>query len=465
MGQRERGLDLYALPLAWAEAALALALGAITLGSKSLWFDEVYSVTTAGGSWDAMYRSWRHRDPNMSLYDVLLRSWRVLGTSDAAQRSLSVLATAATVLVVFAIGRRLFGPRVGLIAGLVIAIAPFAVHYAQEARSYALAALLVSLASYSFVVGIEDPRWLPWTGYAVFGALAIYAHFFAALVLVAHGASLFVLGRAEIPWRAVVRSGTALVVLALPAVWLAATGPRDQLSWIGRPDLHGAFWQPASMAGGTALSLVFLVLVGIAVWFGVLRWRSLGVGRESWRVAFVILWLGVPWALSLAYSLVFQPVFLDRYLIVSLPALALAAAIGASQLARQWAAVALMAVVALSAVQVVIWYRGSAQEDWRAVTAFTAAHAQPGDGIAFCLPELRRPFDYYARRATSPHQPRDVGAHAATWPDRVWLVRGHEFAAKHAMCGLVGALAPYGVASDTSFPGIQLQLYQRASSR
>jgi mannosyltransferase len=460
-----RGLDVYARPLAWAEAALALALGAFTLGSKSLWFDEVLSVTTAGSSWGSLYRSLRNESPNMSLYSALLHLWRVLGTSDAAQRSLSVLAAAGTVLVVVAIGRRLLGSHVGLIAGLVTAIAPFEVRHAQEARSYALVVLLASLASYAFVVGIKSPWWLPWTGYAVFGALAIYAHFFAALVLVAHGASLFVLDRAEVPWREVIRSVTALVVLVLPALWLAANAPPGQLSWLARPDLHAAFWQPASMAGGAALALVLLVLVGIALRFAIAHWRAVAVGRETWSVAFVILWLVVPWAISLVFSWLFQPIFLDRYLIVSLPALALAVAIGVERLPRRWAGAALAVVVGLSAVQVVRWYRAPAQEDWRAVAAFTATHAQPNDGIEFCLPELNVAFDYYARGISAPRQPRALPSGRTAWPDRVWVVRSHESIAtrrdQRTICGLAGPLAPYTVVTDKSFPGVRLQLYRR----
>jgi hypothetical protein len=173
----------------------------------------------------------------------------------------------------------------------------------------------------------------------------------------------------------------------------------------------------------------------------------------------------LPWLVSLAYSLIFQPLFLDRYLIVSLPALALATGIGIDQLPRRWAAVALAAVVGVSAVQVVRWYRDPAEEDWRALAAFTATHARAGDGIEFCLPELRVAFDYYARGISAARQPRVLPPGTTALPDRVWLVRAHEVTTtlreQRTICGLAAPLAHYTVIARPTIPGVVLWLYRR----
>ena len=360
--QEETGVVRHTLRSAWAEATLALLLGAITLGSKSLWGDEIFSIHRANGSWDALYHSWRTADANMSFYDVVLHLWRGVGISGTGLRSLSVVAMAGSVLVVFAIGRRLFGAPCGLIAGLLLAIAPYAVRHAQEARSYALLVLLLSLATYAFIVGIEDPRWLPWAGYTVFGALAISAHYFAVLVLVAHAASLAFLERARVPWRLITLSGIALVVLALPAVWLGMNGRSGQLSWLRKPDLHGLFAPASFVVGGKALGFVFVLLLLCTARFAMAQWNRGGSGLERWRIALVFLWLMLPGALLLAFTFSVQPVYLDRYLIVSLPALMIAVALGITQLSRRWIIAALVILVALSTAKLVSWYRAPALE-------------------------------------------------------------------------------------------------------
>ena len=48
-------------------------------------------------------------------------------------------------------GRRLAGPRVGLLAALLLALSPFHVYYSQEVRMYGLVTLL-GLAAFSFLL-------------------------------------------------------------------------------------------------------------------------------------------------------------------------------------------------------------------------------------------------------------------------------------------------------------------------
>ena len=303
---------------AGAECALSLILGFITVGSKSLWNDEAYSATVASGSWRSLYQSWRERDANMSLYHVLLHVWRDLASSEVFLRSLSIVATAASVAVVFAIGRRLFNPGTGLLAGLVIAVAPFGVEYSQQVRSYALTMMLVALSTYFFVVGVDTERRGAWLGYVVCSVLAVYADFFAALVLVAHAASLPVLRRELRPVRQLAISGVAIVLLLLPGVLLAATGPRDQLSWLARPGVKAAFGQPMHLAGGPLLALIFIPPLVAGAVYGWRVWRAHGPSRESWHVSVVFSWLLAPYA-ALPHLLGARRVRLSRSISARLP--------------------------------------------------------------------------------------------------------------------------------------------------
>ena len=411
-----------------------MTLGLITIGHKSLWSDEAYSATVASGSWRSVYQSWRDWDANMSFYSVLLHLWREVASSDAFLRSLSALAMAACVPFVVAIGRRLFDPATGMLAGLVFAVAPFGVQYAQEVRSYALTVLLVSLSTYFFVLGVHTKRPGMWVGYVLASVLAVYAHFFAVLVLVAHAASLPFLRRELRPIRQLGASAAAIVLLLVPDAILAFTGRPNQLSWMQTPGLRSAFREPMYLAGGEVLAVFFLALVVLAA---SAAWRVLrkhGPSLTLWHWSVVFSWLLVPYTVSLTYSLIIEPAFLNKYLLVSLPALSLGVALGLRQLPKAWAAIATIAIVAISLAYVAQWYGKPAHADWRGAVDYVLQRSKPADGIVIC--GHRTGFEYYvlardhanAPAPLSPSDPWQVGFHTSTdegprrYPRRVWLV-------------------------------------------
>jgi mannosyltransferase len=449
---------------------LSLVLGFVTVGDKSLWSDEAYSATVASGSWQSLYESWRVRDANMSLYHVVLHVWRDLASSDAFLRSLSVIATAASVAVVFAIGRRLFDAGTGMLAAVVLAVAPFGVEYGQQIRSYALTMLLVSLSTYCFVVAVETDRRAAWAGYVVCSVLAVYAHFFAALVLVAHAASVPFLPREHRRVRPLAISAASILMLLVPGVLLAASGPSDQLDWLPRPGLKTAFGQPTHLAGGPLLALAFfalLVAAGAAGWH---IWRAHGPSPESWHVSVVFAWLLVPYLLSLAYSVLVAPAYLDRFLLVSLPALSLAVAVGLRRLRRSWAVATTVVIVVASLIAVVDWYREPSRQEWRGAVEYVLDRSKASDGVVVCGD--RRSFEYYVLQhdrsnAPTPLRPSDpwqVGFHSLSddgsrpLPPRVWLVsEGND--ADRRRCARRSSLAQQSRTASASLSGVRVDAY------
>jgi mannosyltransferase len=125
---------------------LALFLRLHLLGQDSFWGDELASVRRAQMDWDAFWELMRGI-PAMALYYALLRFWILLGDSEFTVRILSVIPAVVTVPLVYFMGKRLFDPRVGLIAALLLAMNAFHIQYSQEARSYSLLILLVTLSS------------------------------------------------------------------------------------------------------------------------------------------------------------------------------------------------------------------------------------------------------------------------------------------------------------------------------
>ena len=81
------------------------------------------------------------------LYYALAWVWTQLtGTGEFGLRSLSALAGVATVPVAYLIGIELRGRRAGLMAAALVAVNPMLLWYSQEARAYALFALLCAVS-------------------------------------------------------------------------------------------------------------------------------------------------------------------------------------------------------------------------------------------------------------------------------------------------------------------------------
>ena len=136
--------------------AFGFALRVHRIDEKGLWLDEAFSVWMAQNTLPELM-GWLVRiDQHPPLYYVLLHFWLWFGDSAAHVRMLSALFGTLAIPVIFLVGRRLFGNGVGLIAAFILAISPFHVRFAQEARMYTLLSLNASLATLALVYLLTD---------------------------------------------------------------------------------------------------------------------------------------------------------------------------------------------------------------------------------------------------------------------------------------------------------------------
>jgi hypothetical protein len=392
------GLDLSILALITAAGA-ALRFHALTV--KSFWFDEGISVAIARLDWYNFVRILWRREANMSLYYLLLRAWMHLGHSEAFVRSLSVVFGVAAIPAIYFLGRSLSDSRIALIAAALLCINSYHVRYSQEARSYSLTVFLCILSSLYFLKLLKIPSRRNRLFYILFSALAVYAHFFSVLMLLAHWIWLRFLDPRLVPKEAK-KVWMPITLAILPVIAFIATTGAGPLSWIQRPSLHG-LWQLAldwTGNGGALLVLLFAAACFVAV--------SGNVGPKS---RFLLLWIFLPVALVLALSIA-RPAFLPRYFIFSLPALLLLAASGLARIRARWLFGALLLLfLGMSLRGVVAFYREratSSDENWRAASQYLLANSRPGDALVFHIAPGRMPYEYYRGLQTAPAAGPDV---------------------------------------------------------
>ena len=225
------------LGLPWALLGL-LALAALlrfsTIDLQSLWFDEAFTPThVLHDGLGATLRSMSHTENTPPLFYVLQWGWsRIFGTGAVALRSLSALAGVATVGVAWCVGEALHSRRAALIAAALVAVNPLFVWYSQEARAYALFALLGGLSFLFFVRARREPasgREL--AAWALTSGLALLTHYFAAFLIVGEAVGLLMLGP---PRRARLLAIGAVGVVAVALLPLVLSQGGHGSQWIGR---------------------------------------------------------------------------------------------------------------------------------------------------------------------------------------------------------------------------------------
>jgi mannosyltransferase len=254
-------------------AALTLVGAALrfpTLDRQSYWLDELVSASLLDRGLGDVLGQVPRTEATPFVYYVVAWAWSsVFGTGEVGLRSLSALAGTATIPVAYGAGAVLVSRRAGVVAAALVATNPFLVWYSQEARSYALLALLAAGSVLAFGLALRrGTRWL--IAWAALSALAVATHYFAVFVVAAE--ALWLLLRLR-PRRSVVLASivpAATLLAHVPLVLAqrdnaeAVTGSSLVARTAGIPkDLAVGYSFPAE-ALGTALAAVLLA-VGVVL--------------------------------------------------------------------------------------------------------------------------------------------------------------------------------------------------------
>ena len=392
------------LPVALA-AAVALGVLARLWSPSALWLDEALSVAIARRPVPELLEALR-RDGSPPLYYLLLHAWtEVLGGSAAAVRALSGLCSLATLPLVWRIGLRLGGRRTASAALLLLAVSPFAVRYATEARMYALVQLLVAAGLLALLRVLERPAAPRLVALGLLAGLLALTHYWGLFLLVATAGLLLVLRRGPdpVPARRALAALAAGAVLFVP--WLPAFAFQVQHTgapWAAPARLVDLYYSLAAWSGGGTGPAVLLTLTVLALAVLAVAGRPLGssvvLGGPPDRTALALLLATVlPVLLGLVVAIAGAGTFSPRYTSVALVPALLLAALGLRALPER-GRTAVLVLVALCGLH------GSLPQLWstsrtQAGTAATLLQqgVRSGDVVAYCPDQLGPPVSRLLR--------------------------------------------------------------------
>ncbi len=390
---------------------LAFALRAYGLEIQSLWNDEGNSIGMARRGFIAIAQH-TARDIHPPLYYWTLHLWvQAAGFSVVALRLLSVFYGTLTVAVVMRLGRTWFGEQAALVAGVAAAVSPFAIHYAQEVRMYALVTLLGVLAWWAFSAWWRRPTkrrlalwWL--------AALALaYTQYFGVAIIATQNLvwALFWWRKRRTrrawPW---VMAQVGLVLCYLPWLWYSRT---TLLNWPAISESFGVGFLVRELVRVFSLGESvpptwspwvwgFLALVGLGLWGA---WR---VGR--WGVAAFAWWL-VPPMLMVILSALDRPFYNPKFLLQSTPGFHLLLGLGVQTITERLPRMArwgmMTAVLLFLTAAAVAPLRNEWRnprywrDDYRGIARTIEATASSNDAILLLGGGQIEVFEYYYRGA------------------------------------------------------------------
>ncbi|MEA5487766.1 MULTISPECIES: glycosyltransferase family 39 protein [Pseudanabaena] len=140
---------------------------------------------------------------HVPVYFVLARLWiqffGSFGNSVVVIRSFSVFVSLLSLVCLYCLCIELFRSKyIGLIALAMVAVSPFHLVYAQEARPPALWILSITLSSTLLLRAARLNTKLSWSAYAISVVLSLYTFLFSILVFVSHGIYILLMQRFQL---------------------------------------------------------------------------------------------------------------------------------------------------------------------------------------------------------------------------------------------------------------------------
>lgn len=426
--------------------ATALRLGRIS--AKDIWVDEANSILIAEQPIPQIVEALR-LDSSPPLFYVMLHYWmRAFGQSEAAVRSLSALFGALLVGAVFHVGRRIASDRVGLYAGLLVAIAPIQIAHSQEVRMYALLPLAALGAMYFTFRCAQSGRRTDAAALALCTLAGLYTHNYA--LFLAPAQVLFVLISRSLKtrlklWLAV---GAVVAVGYLPwlPVFFQQLDNQGQYAWLvpiwerwGMMAVWNTFttfavgWGEISPVNATTPDILVAVtplLWGLAILTLVRRAPN---RTDRPMILLLLCYLVVPLVAAFAVSLLGSPCYVPgRCDQLVYPAFALLAAAGMTRIRSLNARVAIAASVVLCLGATLFFhYRGNAKPGDRAYSMAVLNDARDGQTV-ICTSLTRAQLEYYARRHGKNlnilSYPRDTAHHLGNQDDEDLLTNPRHLA-------------------------------------
>ena len=300
----------------------------IYLDYSSFWYDEIISVQSASLDFGHIKHvsEW---DKNPPFYYYCLSVWiKLFNDSEFVVRLLSVVFSSVSAAVLFLLANKYFNKATSIITSVLFLSSNFLFYYAHEARSYSLVLLLALLSSYLFLSFRDNYKWKTIILLGIINFLLIYTHYISGLIILFQSVFCMFYFKKEIKWKYLI---SLFIMLAF--VFLRFTKKQFALI-IDFNSSKSSFWlQKSDISYLLEVVNEFLFVNYLAVLLVVfLMFVSLVLFKLK-KLNFQFVYCMTVGFGSIAFLFLIgklTPIFLDRYLVFSVPFIFLSISFGFS---------------------------------------------------------------------------------------------------------------------------------------
>lgn len=373
--------------------------------NQSLWFDEAINVLYARDS-DLIFYLTGYIIGDFHPPGWFFVLWVFTNLIDSAElivRAPSVVFGVLTIYFTYLIGKE-FSKKIGLIAALLISVAPLHIYYSQEARPYALGALAVSISSYYFLKFLKTTDKKFFWFLVLANAFVLYSDYPAYFILIAQSVFLFLNFREKL--FAYLKTSLTAIVLFSPAMFIlvkqlisgvnSAESLKGWAEVVGGNDIKNVLllWMKL-LIGRISIenqTLYFLLILLVSLVYLVILVR---IKLRALKHDYLFYWFIVPPVVGILISF-FIPIFSYFRFLYILPAFYLLVAKGLDKFKGFSFRLALAVVVILQIIfsSVYLFNPKFAREDWKSAVNFWDSQ---GSVIYFENSEVMAPYRLYSK--------------------------------------------------------------------
>jgi mannosyltransferase len=357
------------------------------------------------------------QDVHVPFYHFLLHFWQLFlpiifggilsGSSAFNGRILSLIFFVLSIPAMYFLGRRAFGRSVSLFATTLLAVSPFMNWYGSEIRMYSLFTLLTILSQYFFIRIYKDRDADSWLGYFLVGLFGIFTHYFFFFVLLVQ-AIFYFMYQDLFPKGSLRRFAvTAILLLVsfMPWLWYVRSlgTVSNEAPVLAAPttvNVFNAFSQFLFGFQNDHLNTILVSLWPLTVLLGFLALRE--NKKVTPETVYMLMSVLIPMAAAFVVSVTLRPLFVSRYLILTIPSMYLFIGwvFSTYPLSLQKALKALLIFAMLAGLVVeIVSPTSPVKENYREATQYLENNASYKDIIILSAPFTVYPVEYYYRGA------------------------------------------------------------------
>jgi len=253
----------------------AVILRLYNLGKVPFWEDELFTLHRSNMPVGELLKELSSRPIFPPLYYLLTKaSIKIFGINEAALRFPSFIFSVLSVFFIYKLAELIYNARTGLFAALLLAVSPYSIYYAQEAKMYSASWALSIISFWLFFRLIRRVRVGDCILYICVNALSWYMSYVGIVYTLIQGAS-FLIFRDKRFFKKWLWMNFLVVIMFTP--WL------DKL--IAQVyNHHGMLWIPKTTDYFNGIKHIFYVICTIKLlpFKSIQSWAVIGIYICAW---------------------------------------------------------------------------------------------------------------------------------------------------------------------------------------